>query len=57
MKNYKTRGDKKTAGYTKTNFGKMDLHKLLTEKVLKNPDESFEDWFNRKIKEQFEGNQ
>lgn len=45
----------KTKGYTKTKFGKMDLMKLLTEKVWKDPNEPFETWFARKIEEQYKG--
>jgi len=43
----------KTKGYTKTKFGQMDLMKLLTEKVYKDPNEPFETWFARKIEEQY----
>lgn len=48
---------KKTKGYTKSKVGKMDLYKMLTQDVFKDPNEPFEKWFNRKIEEQIKSNE
>lgn len=45
--------NKSTKGYTKSTIGKLDLFKLLTKDVYKDPNEPFEKWFERKILEQF----
>jgi len=53
--------DKTTIGYTKSPMGKLDISKMLKDEIsksssiYKDPNEPFEVWFNRKIKEQNEG--